>query len=238
MLIENIYCNWSGGCAIGSLGADTDISKIIYSNIYTWQSNQMLMIKSNGGSGTVSDCTFENFIGHSNAYSLDINGYWTEETAAAGDGVLFTELTFNNWKGTCSAGETRAPINVICPDDVPCDGITIEDFAMWTDTGSYEYYKCENAWGSGGCLRGGSAHTSYAISTAVVTAAPYVSTLFYAHSVRVNLLLTAISSSGYSAAKMPNDLASGFGLSTSIPIPTIPTTFFPGATPATARAYP
>ena len=23
MLIENIYCNWSGGCAIGSLGADT-----------------------------------------------------------------------------------------------------------------------------------------------------------------------------------------------------------------------
>jgi len=23
MLIENIYCNWSGGCAMGSLGADT-----------------------------------------------------------------------------------------------------------------------------------------------------------------------------------------------------------------------
>jgi hypothetical protein len=64
MLIENIYCNWSGGCAIGSLGADTDISKITYSNIYTWQSNQMFMIKSNGGSGTVSTCVFENFIGH------------------------------------------------------------------------------------------------------------------------------------------------------------------------------
>ena len=23
MLIENIFCNWSGGCAMGSLGADT-----------------------------------------------------------------------------------------------------------------------------------------------------------------------------------------------------------------------
>jgi rhamnogalacturonan hydrolase len=23
MLIEDIYCNWSGGCAIGSLGTDT-----------------------------------------------------------------------------------------------------------------------------------------------------------------------------------------------------------------------
>jgi len=92
----------------------------------------------------------------------------------------------------------------------------IEDFAMWTDSGSYEYYKCENAWGSGGCLRGGSEHTAFAVSTVTVTAAP----------------------SGYSAATMPNDLATGFDLSSSIPIPTIPTTFFPGATPATKRAYP
>jgi len=130
------------------------------------------MIKSNGGSGTVSTCVFENFIGHGNAYSLDVNGYWTQLVAAAGDGVLFTGLTFSNWKGTCAAGATRGPINVICPDGNPCDGITIEDFAMWTDAGSYEYYKCESAWGNGGCLRGGTAHTSFAVSTVTVTAAP------------------------------------------------------------------
>lgn len=63
ILIENIYCNWSGGCGMGSLGADTDISDIVYRNIYTWKSNQMYMIKSNGGSGTVSNAVFENFIG-------------------------------------------------------------------------------------------------------------------------------------------------------------------------------
>lgn len=44
--------------------------------------------------------------------------------------------------------------------------------------------------------------------------------------------------SGYSAAKMPNDLAAGYALTASIPIPTIPTTFFPGQVPATKRAYP
>lgn len=49
ILIENIYCNWSGGCALGSLGADTDISDVVYKNVYTWSSNQMMMIKSNGG---------------------------------------------------------------------------------------------------------------------------------------------------------------------------------------------
>ncbi|KAI9646267.1 hypothetical protein NHQ30_005708 [Ciborinia camelliae] len=215
MLIENIYCNWSGGCAIGSLGADTAISNITYNNVYTWQSNQMFMIKSNGGSGSVSDSLFSNFIGHSNAYSLDIDAYW-KSTPADGDGVLFTGLTFSNWTGTCADGTRRAPIQIICPEGQPCVGLNITDFALWTDTGSYELYKCENAWGNGGCLVQGSAPTAYEIVTQTVSSAP----------------------SGYSAATMPNDIAAGFALTASIPIPTIPTTFFPGLVPATKRAYP
>lgn len=63
ILVEDIYCNWSGGCAIGSLALDTDISDILYRNVYTWTSNQMMMIKSNEGSGTVENVVFENFIG-------------------------------------------------------------------------------------------------------------------------------------------------------------------------------
>ena len=63
ILVENIYCNWSGGCAMGSLSTDVDISDITYRNIYTWKSNQMYMIKSNGGSGNVENLLLENFIG-------------------------------------------------------------------------------------------------------------------------------------------------------------------------------
>lgn len=48
---------------MGSLGEDTDISAITFRNVYTWNSNQMMFVKSNGGSGSVSDVTFENFIG-------------------------------------------------------------------------------------------------------------------------------------------------------------------------------
>lgn len=48
---------------MGSLGTDTDISDILYRNIYTWKSNQMYMVKSNGGSGKVSNLVLENFIG-------------------------------------------------------------------------------------------------------------------------------------------------------------------------------
>ncbi|KAN0119384.1 Pectin lyase fold/virulence factor [Hyaloscypha variabilis] len=66
-LVENICCTWSGGCAFGSWGTGTPISKVAYNNIYTRQSNQMMMFKSNGGDGYVKYCFFTNFISHSNA---------------------------------------------------------------------------------------------------------------------------------------------------------------------------
>lgn len=172
MLIEQIYCNWSGGCAMGSLGLDIDISRITYDKIYTVNSNQMFMIKSNGGSGTVRDCTFSNFIGHKNAYTLDIDAHWTQLKLQPGNGVLYQGLNFTNWKGSCSDGSRRAPINVICPDAQPCHGITISDFSVWTESGSREFYKCSSSFGSGGCLRGGQAYSSYTVSTVTVAATP------------------------------------------------------------------
>lgn len=163
----------------------------------------------------VSQVTLENFIGHSNAYSLYLDAYWSSQSVAEGDGVLYNSITFSNWKGTCANGAQRAPLYVLCPSTQPCTNINIEDFAMWTESGSTEYYKCADAWGSGYCLHAGSQHTSYGTVTSTLTAAP----------------------SGYSAATMPNQLTAGLGLTTSIAIPTVPNSFYPGATPATARVY-
>ena len=186
MLIENIYCNWSGGCAIGSLGTGTripftshllnpllthpEISNIIYRNVYTQQSNQMLMIKSNGGSGTVKNCSFSNFLGHTNAYSLDLNAYWSSQKTASGSGVQYTGLTFSNFKGTCSNGVQRAPMNIICPSAVPCKGIVVDGFAVWTESGSSVLWKCENAQGQGGCLAGNG--NAVASVTSTIKSAP------------------------------------------------------------------
>ena len=63
ILIKSIYCNCSGGCAIGSLGVDTDIHDIEYNHIYTQESNQMLMVNSNAGSGFVYSCSFNKLHG-------------------------------------------------------------------------------------------------------------------------------------------------------------------------------
>lgn len=219
IFISNIYCNWSGGCAMGSLGAGVDVSDIHYQNVYTVNSNQMMMIKSNGGSGSVTDVLFENFIGHSNAYSLDIDQYWSSMSAVAGDGVALNNITFKNWKGTEANGAERGPIKIMCADGAPCEDVTLDDFAMWTETGSKQWYSCRSAFGSGSgpvgnaCLKQGMT-SSYAASTKTVSAAP----------------------SGYQAATMAGDLKTAFGFTVSIPTPTWPASFFPGVTPVSKLA--
>ncbi|EOO01005.1 putative rhamnogalacturonase b protein [Phaeoacremonium minimum UCRPA7] len=212
ILIEQIYCNWSGGCAIGSLGANTAISNVLYQKVYTSNANQMMMIKSNGGSGSVKNAQFKDFIGYKTAYSLNVDQAWSSQSVAAGSGVQLTNMTFSNWKGTCADGIARGPIQFKCDADVPCTSMTVSDFAMWTEKGSSIKYICQNAYGSGACLKSGSGGTYSATQT--ISAAP----------------------ASYTAAKMPNDLQTAFGFTSEIPIPTIPASFYPGTSPLKALA--
>ncbi|KAF4534067.1 Glycoside hydrolase family 28 [Lasiodiplodia theobromae] len=208
VLVENIYCNWSGGCAFGSLAEDTDISDITYRNVYTVNSNQMMMIKSYGGSGTVSNVVFDNFIGRGNAYSLDIDQYWASMSEASGDGVQLNNLTFSNWKGTCANGAQRGPIKVACADGAPCTDITITDFAMWTESGDSIFYSCRSGYGDGACLKS-SGSAAYDAVTTTINSAP----------------------SGYTAASMPDDIEDSLGFTVAIDIPSLPASYFPNVAP-------
>ncbi|KAF4998786.1 hypothetical protein FDECE_11714 [Fusarium decemcellulare] len=204
LLIENIFCNLSGGCAMGSLGTDTDIHDIEYTNVYTHSSNQMYMFKSYGGSGTVSNVALNNFIGHSNAYTLDLDATWSSMDPIDGQGILYTNMSFSGWSGTCANGRQRGPIKFNCPPDVPCTDMQVEDFNVWTEEGDTVEYWCNNAYGSGACLKEGSEAGAFT-TTQTVTAA-----------------------SGYSTQTMDGELTAGLGLSASIAIPTIRASYFPG----------
>jgi rhamnogalacturonan hydrolase len=194
---------------MGSLGADTAVSDITYRNIYTWSSNQMFMIKSNGGSGSVSNVVLENFIGHGNAYSLNIDSYWSSMKPVAGSGVQLSRISISNWKGTERDGSSRGPIKVVCASGAPCHDISITDFAMWTEQGSTQSYTCQNAYGSGFCLNNKKTGPAYPAVTQWVSAAP----------------------KGYAAPTMADDLKSAFGTTLAIPVPDIPASFFPGVPP-------
>lgn len=129
--------------------------------------------------------------------------------------MQYTNLTFSNWKGTEEDGAQRGPIKIQCPDAAPCTDITVKDFSMWTESGDEQTYICRSAFGSGYCLQSGSDDDASSYSTT----------------------LTATSTpSAYAAPRMPNDLSTAFGTDSPIPIPTIPTSFFPGATPYSALA--
>lgn len=209
LLIENIYCNSSGGCGMGSLPVDTAISKIHYKNVYTWKSNQMMMIKSNGGAGYVEDVLFENFSGHGNAYAFDIDQYWASMSALTGSGVKLSNITAKNWRGTQSNGAQRGPVKVVCADAAPCTDINVSDVNMWTETGNKIVNVCRSGHGSGACLKSGTG--SYAQASQTVTVAP----------------------AGYSVASMKENLKTAFGTVSSIPIPTLPASYFPN-TPRSA----
>ncbi|CAD0112211.1 unnamed protein product [Aureobasidium uvarum] len=214
ILVENVHCNWSGGCGMGSFGTDTAVSNITYRNIYTWSSNQMFMLKSNGGSGSVSNVVLENFIGHGNAYSLTLDEAWTSMKTIAGNGVQLSNFQISNWTGTEANGKARGPVKVACAAKAPCHDISITDFSMWTESGTSQFYSCENAYGSGFCLKSGTSYAAYAATTQWVSKAPV----------------------GYTAPTMAADLKTAFGTTQSIPIPTMPASFFPGVLPITKLA--
>ena len=191
VLIEDAYCNHSGGMSIGSLTADSvtttaeaaAVSNITMTNIYSYQSTQMLLIKTfpggTGAVGYVKDSTFSNFWSYDCTYGLDIDQYWEFHTTPDTGAVALSGLTFSNWTGHVDNGLTRGPIVIRGSDIVPITKITLEDFNMWTLNGKEIVNQCKNVYGVGYCARslsaGVKATTYTTSSTTIATPSAYVS---------------------------------------------------------------
>ncbi|KAF8578955.1 glycoside hydrolase family 28 protein [Ramaria rubella] len=204
ILVERIWCNQSGGSAIGSLGTGTAIQNILYRNIYTNGGNQIFMIKSWGGDGYVSNVAFQTFLSRGTAYGLDVNQYWSSQTEAPGAGVQLTNISFTNWDGEVVDGVQRSPIQILCADGAPCQQMTLSNVNLWSAT-NQATNKCQSAYGKGACLKS-SGSASYAATTTTIT-----------------------EPAGYTTPPtLAGDLVTGFATNSPIPIPTIPSTYYPG----------
>lgn len=91
-LIEDIYCNWSGGCAVGSLGLDTAISSVDYNHIYCNHADAAYL-KTSGGSGYVDGMTWDHITVINGSYPLAINEAWGSDNG--GEGVQLSSLTYS-----------------------------------------------------------------------------------------------------------------------------------------------
>ncbi|PYH70896.1 rhamnogalacturonase A precursor [Aspergillus vadensis CBS 113365] len=205
-LIENIYCNLSGGTAIGSLGTGTNISDIHYRNLYMNRADACFL-KSNNGDGIIKNIIWENVIVHGGPYPLAIDEAWGDDRGSGG--VQVSNLTFRNWHGE-SASASRPVIRLQCDSDVPCYDITIENVNLWANDSSDVVWLCENAYGDGACLSSGKGTTDLKTFTSkqTITATP-----------------------SYAAPTMAADFTADLPSTRPFTIPPMPTSFYPGATP-------
>lgn len=217
VLIEDAYCNHSGGMSIGSLtagitsSADASIvSNITMRNVYSYQSTQMLMIKTfpggTGAEGYVKDSLFENFWSYDCTYGLDIDQYWESHTTPDTGAVALSGLTFTNWTGHVDNGVSRGPIVIRGSDIVPLTDITLTDINMWTLKGKEIVDQCKNVYGSGSCVRANDGQTTTYTTSQTVTATP----------------------TGYTSPASPTWAVEGYGTTDPIPVYT-PTVWWPVA---------
>ena len=223
VLIEEAYCNHSGGMSIGSLTADITsesdaaaVSNITMRNIYSHECTQMLMIKTypggSGAEGFVKDSLFENFWGYSTTYALDIDQYWQQKTSPDTGAVALSGLTFRNWTGSLANGLQRGAVVIRGSGIVPLQDITLEDFSMWTLYGSKVVNQCKNVYGTGMCIQAATGTATYTTSV-TETASP----------------------AGWTAPASPAWGNSGYGTTDPIPIYT-PAVFWPTASNSAAAA--
>ncbi|KAJ5676194.1 CAZyme family GH28 [Penicillium macrosclerotiorum] len=130
-LVENLVCNQAGsGISIGSLNVSAEISNIVARNISIIQGNNIAFIKTYpGGSGYVTNVTFENFRSLASLYGLDINQYW--------------QSTYTPDTGS------RPPLYLFANDLTFATNVTVEDFTIWTESGSSVVNKISNIFGNG-----------------------------------------------------------------------------------------
>lgn len=161
VMVERVFCAWSGGSAIGSLGGDVKISNVHYKNIYTMGGNQAFMIKSEADSrpfGSVTNVTLENFLTYDSAYGFNFDSRWDQSNAKYNRtawGVKFSNLRLGNWYGNikftqrCNKGkcqnEYRSVIDMDRTLTKQNDDIKFYNFGMTQDDNTRPTFHCYNS---------------------------------------------------------------------------------------------
>ncbi|KAF4923748.1 Rhamnogalacturonase A [Colletotrichum fructicola] len=149
-LVENLVCNQAGsGISIGSLNVSASIANIHARNISIIQGNNIAFIKTYpGGSGYVTNITFENFRSKASLYGLDINQYWQNTFEPDTGAVAISNLIFKNFSGSVADGAKRPPLYLIANDLTYATNVTVEGFSLWTESGTYVVNKISNIFGN------------------------------------------------------------------------------------------
>ncbi|KAF5184982.1 Polygalacturonase [Thalictrum thalictroides] len=137
--IRNITCGPSHGISIGSLGNHNSracVSNITVSDSIIKYSDNGLRIKTwQGGSGSVSDVTFNNVHMDTVRNPIIIDQYYclTRSCANQTSAVFVSDIMYSNIKGTYDV--RSPPIHFSCSDSVPCTNLTLSEVELLPSKG-------------------------------------------------------------------------------------------------------
>ncbi|KAL8151292.1 hypothetical protein V2J09_021100 [Rumex salicifolius] len=133
--IDGVTCTHSHGISIGSLGVQHTqacVSNITVRNAIIRDSDNGLRIKTwQGGSGSVTDISFENIQMDNTKNCIIIDQYYCLTKACRNEtsAVYLSGVSYKNIKGTYNA-TASAPIHFACSDSVPCTNITMSEVEL------------------------------------------------------------------------------------------------------------
>ncbi|KAL3727858.1 hypothetical protein ACJRO7_032583 [Eucalyptus globulus] len=150
--IEGVTCGPSHGISIGSLGANNSqawVSNITVRNAVIRDSDNGLRIKTwQGGSGSVTDISYENIRMQNVLNSIIVDQYYCSNKVCRNQSsaVYVSGLSYRNIKGTYNM--IKPPIRFACSDAVGCTNIRISEVELLPHVGDLvdEPY-CWNAFG-------------------------------------------------------------------------------------------
>ncbi|KAK9673350.1 hypothetical protein RND81_12G162000 [Saponaria officinalis] len=164
--IKNVTCGPSHGISIGSLGVHNSkacVSNITVTNCVIKHSDNEVRIKTwQGGSGSVSDITFDSIRMDTVRNPVMIDQYYclSKNCSNQTSAVSIASISYSNIKGTYDP--RGPPLHLACSDSVPCTNITISGLELHpaSGTGSVPTHKygsieepfCWNAYGSLGAF--------------------------------------------------------------------------------------
>ncbi|OHE90906.1 murein transglycosylase [Colletotrichum orchidophilum] len=207
-LVENLVCNQAGsGISIGSLNVSASIANIHARNISIIQGNNIAFIKTYpGGSGYVTNVTFENFRSKASLYGLDINQYWQNTLQPDTGAVALSNLVFRNFSGSVADGVKRPPLYLVANDLTFATNVIVEDFTIWTESGTSVVNKISNIFGKG--------DNSYGPGNGIKTLGPKESPVPYTSTYTITA-----APPGWVAPPSPDWALPNTGYGTDVPIP-------------------
>ncbi|KAI8260928.1 Rhamnogalacturonase A [Colletotrichum sp. SAR 10_77] len=176
-------------------------------NISIIQGNNIAFIKTYpGGSGYVTNITFENFRSKASLYGLDINQYWQNTFEPDTGAVALSNLIFKNFSGSVADGAKRPPLYLIANDLTYATNVTVEGFSLWTESGTYVLNKISNIFGN--------SDNSYGVGDDIKSLTSKQSPTAYTSTHTISTTPT-----GWAIPPSPTWAAASTGYGTDVPIP-------------------